>query len=263
MVPRVLDQKQPATKVAADLGVSERTVRKWLARWRAGGEPALNDRSSTPARHRRLPSEQVAAIEALRRQRLTSPVIALVAPTTGTSDSSAAQRSRRRHRSQPTEIGSVWMHRGRVRCTSGPAGQVSWGDVSLTHGHRAGRRDSPGCNQILLDLLEDCLQQDFSSQPQAARPLRCGDDRAALRHRPLNGVRARAAAGRARANHLRPAEPAPALRGQCVADVQAAARCRTAAHRRDPDAAGRPLSHALRREAAAGCNSGYRPRYGL
>jgi len=72
----VLDQKQPATKVAADFGVSERTVRKWLARWRAGGEPALNDRSSAPVRQRRLAPAQVAAIEALRRQRLTSPVIA-------------------------------------------------------------------------------------------------------------------------------------------------------------------------------------------
>jgi transposase InsO family protein len=76
MVRRVLEQKQPATKVGADFGVSERTVRKWLARWRAGGEPALNDRSSAPARQRRLPSEQLAAIEALRRHRLTSPVIA-------------------------------------------------------------------------------------------------------------------------------------------------------------------------------------------
>ena len=76
MVRRVLEQKQPAIKVAADLGVSERTVRKWLARWRAGGEPALNDRSSASARQRRLPPEQVAAIAALRRQRLTSPAIA-------------------------------------------------------------------------------------------------------------------------------------------------------------------------------------------
>jgi transposase InsO family protein len=76
MVRRVLDERQPATKVAADFGVSERTVRKWLARWRAGGEPALNDRSSAPARQRRLLPEQVAAIAALRRQRLTSPVIA-------------------------------------------------------------------------------------------------------------------------------------------------------------------------------------------
>jgi transposase InsO family protein len=76
MVRRMLEQKQPATKVAADFGVSERTVRKWLARWRAGGEPALNDRSSASARQRRLPPEQVAAIAALRRQGLTSPAIA-------------------------------------------------------------------------------------------------------------------------------------------------------------------------------------------
>jgi transposase InsO family protein len=76
MAHRVLEHKQPARRVAADLGVSERTVRKWLARWRAGGEPALNDRSSAPARPRRLPPEQVAAIAALRRHRLTSPVIA-------------------------------------------------------------------------------------------------------------------------------------------------------------------------------------------
>jgi transposase len=33
MVRRVLEQKQPATKVGADFGVSERTARKWLARW--------------------------------------------------------------------------------------------------------------------------------------------------------------------------------------------------------------------------------------
>jgi transposase-like protein len=46
----VLEQEQPAAKVAARFGVSERTVRKWLARWRAGGEPALNDRSPAPAR---------------------------------------------------------------------------------------------------------------------------------------------------------------------------------------------------------------------
>jgi hypothetical protein len=38
-------------------------------------EPAPNDRSSAPARPRRLPPGQIAAIEALRRQWLTSPVI--------------------------------------------------------------------------------------------------------------------------------------------------------------------------------------------
>jgi hypothetical protein len=72
-----IEQKQPATtKVAADCGVSERTVRKWLTRLQAGGESALNDRSAAPARQRRLPPKQVVAIEALRWRRLSSPVIA-------------------------------------------------------------------------------------------------------------------------------------------------------------------------------------------
>jgi transposase len=76
MVRRVVEEKQRAAKVADDFGVSERTVRKWLARWRAGGAPALNDRSSAPVRQRQRSPEQVGAIAALRRQRLTSPTIA-------------------------------------------------------------------------------------------------------------------------------------------------------------------------------------------
>ena len=77
MVSRVLDEQQPARRVAAELGISERTVRKSLARWRAGGEPALIDRSSAPARSpSRLPREITDAIERLRRQRLTEPQIA-------------------------------------------------------------------------------------------------------------------------------------------------------------------------------------------
>jgi transposase-like protein len=77
MVRRVLDEQQPARRVAAELGISERTVRKWLARWRAGGEPDLNDRSSAPARSpHRLPHAITAAIERLRRQRLSGPQIA-------------------------------------------------------------------------------------------------------------------------------------------------------------------------------------------
>ena len=77
MVRRVLDEQQPACRVAVELGISERTVRKWLARWRAGGEPALIDRSSAPARSpSRLPREITEAIERLRRQRLSGPQIA-------------------------------------------------------------------------------------------------------------------------------------------------------------------------------------------
>ena len=77
MVRRVIDAKQPRRKVAADFGVSVETVGKWVRRWRAGGEPALNDRSSAPAHPpHRLPPERVAEIERLRRQRMSSPAIA-------------------------------------------------------------------------------------------------------------------------------------------------------------------------------------------
>lgn len=62
--------------VASAFGISERTVYKWLARWRSGGEAALQDRSSRPHRQHGLAADRVAAIEALRRQRLTSPAIA-------------------------------------------------------------------------------------------------------------------------------------------------------------------------------------------
>lgn len=75
MVRRVLAGEKVGP-VAAGFGVSERTVYKWLARWRTDGVAGLADRSSQPRRQRRLASERVAAIERLRRQRMTSPTIA-------------------------------------------------------------------------------------------------------------------------------------------------------------------------------------------
>ncbi|NEY92302.1 helix-turn-helix domain-containing protein, partial [Tabrizicola oligotrophica] len=41
---------QKASDVAAAFAVSVRTVRKWLARFRAGGGAALSNRASAPAR---------------------------------------------------------------------------------------------------------------------------------------------------------------------------------------------------------------------
>lgn len=62
---------------AGAAGISVRTAYKWLARFRAGGEAALHDASSAPVRKpRATPGETVAAIEALRRQRLSGPAIA-------------------------------------------------------------------------------------------------------------------------------------------------------------------------------------------
>jgi transposase InsO family protein len=77
LVRRVGEQGWQVGDAALAAGVSERTAYKWLARHRAGGERALHDRSSAPARSpRRLPLEITAEIERLRRQRLSGPQIA-------------------------------------------------------------------------------------------------------------------------------------------------------------------------------------------
>ena len=77
LVKRILEEGWPVAEAAKAAGVSTRTAYKWLARYRAGGERMLHDRSSAPARcPHRLPAETVAGIERLRRQRLTGPQIA-------------------------------------------------------------------------------------------------------------------------------------------------------------------------------------------
>jgi len=77
---------QPVKQVAAALGVSARTVHKWLGRFRIEGKAGLADRSSRPRRlHRPTPAKTIEAIIALRRQRLTGKHIALqlgVSPAT-------------------------------------------------------------------------------------------------------------------------------------------------------------------------------------
>jgi len=50
MVRRVLQEGQRASDVASAFGVSVRTVRKWVARYRAEGRAGLADRPSTPHR---------------------------------------------------------------------------------------------------------------------------------------------------------------------------------------------------------------------
>jgi transposase InsO family protein len=75
MCERVRHQHRPVVEVAADFGVSPRTVHRWLARW-DGGEP-MTDRSSRPHRcPTRTPASVVALVAELRRTRWTAPRIA-------------------------------------------------------------------------------------------------------------------------------------------------------------------------------------------
>jgi transposase InsO family protein len=65
-------------KIAADHEISERTVAKWVARYRAEGEAGLLDRSSAPGSiPHRTPEDRVEAIAALRRLRMTGAEIAI------------------------------------------------------------------------------------------------------------------------------------------------------------------------------------------
>ena len=66
---------RPLPRIRA--GVSARSARKWVDRYREEGEAGLLDRSSAPRTvHNVTPPERVEAIAALRRLRLTGPEIA-------------------------------------------------------------------------------------------------------------------------------------------------------------------------------------------
>jgi transposase InsO family protein len=76
LVQRVVEERWKVAEVAVAFGISERTVYRWLARWRAG-DRRLVDRSSAPRRvPRRTPRRVEALIERLRRLRMTSTRIA-------------------------------------------------------------------------------------------------------------------------------------------------------------------------------------------
>jgi DNA-binding transcriptional ArsR family regulator len=79
LVERILEQRWSLRAAAEAAGVSERTAAKWVARFRAEGEPGLFDRSSAPQRiPHRTPVGRIEAIKALRRLRMTAAEIAEV-----------------------------------------------------------------------------------------------------------------------------------------------------------------------------------------
>jgi transposase InsO family protein len=74
---RVLEERRSLAEAAEAAGVSERTARKWLARYRSEGPAGLQDRSSRPRRSpRRTSPERQRAVLGLRRTRMTAEEIA-------------------------------------------------------------------------------------------------------------------------------------------------------------------------------------------
>ena len=71
IVRAVLNHELTAKEAAQQAGLSERSVRKWIARYRAEGVGGLGDRSSRPHRSpKQTPQAQVAVVLALRQLRL-------------------------------------------------------------------------------------------------------------------------------------------------------------------------------------------------
>ena len=83
LAKKVLQGGASLKSAAADFKLSRQSAAKWVCRFREGGSPALRDGSSRPHRSpRRIPAEQAARIEQLRRQRWTG---VRIAQTTGCS----------------------------------------------------------------------------------------------------------------------------------------------------------------------------------
>jgi transposase InsO family protein len=77
LVERVIQDRWSAREAAAAFGVSDRTVRKWLARFRTEGTPGLRDRSSRPHQSpRQITSALERRIAQLRHRRQSGPTIA-------------------------------------------------------------------------------------------------------------------------------------------------------------------------------------------
>jgi transposase InsO family protein len=78
MVRRIVEEGRPVAEVAAGFGVSERTARKWLGRYRAEGAAGLKNRSSRPKSvANRTLDPWIDMMESLRREyRLTAEEIA-------------------------------------------------------------------------------------------------------------------------------------------------------------------------------------------
>ena len=79
LIDRIERKSQKVRDAAESLGVSERTARKWLARYRVEGAAGLIDRPSAPnVVANRTDEQPIEVIAALRRLRFTGPEIAEV-----------------------------------------------------------------------------------------------------------------------------------------------------------------------------------------
>ena len=117
LVCRVRLEGQAPKVVAAALGVTVKTVKKWLDRFQLEGAAGLLDRSSRPHRLRQpTPDDIVAQIVALRRQRWTGDQIA---QEVGVSPATVSRVLRRRGLSRLKDLAPVLPIRRYERASPG------------------------------------------------------------------------------------------------------------------------------------------------
>lgn len=128
LVERVKGAEWSLTEAAEAAGVSDRTARKWLARYRAEGPVGLLDRSSAPTVvANRTDGRRIGVIAALRRLRMTGPEIAeclgmavstvsgvLVRIGMGKLGRIGLEPSQRYERARPGELIHIDAHRART-----------------------------------------------------------------------------------------------------------------------------------------------------
>jgi transposase InsO family protein len=144
LVKRVVEEHWPVGAVAVAFGISERTVYKWLARFRAEGVAGLSDRQSRA--HRRphaLAPAWLALIRLLRQGQLVAEEIAAQLPLARSTVSAALTRmglARLRHLNPPPAVQRYeWSRPGElVHLDTKKLGRI----VRPSHRVTGNRRDS-------------------------------------------------------------------------------------------------------------------------
>jgi transposase InsO family protein len=158
LVDRIQRQTQSVCDVAQSFGISERTARKWLARWRAEGAAGLLDRSSAPRTVANRTDEQtVQLLIALRRLRFTAPELADLLDLPSSTISGVLKREGlgklgrigqepvvRYERARPGELIHIDVKKlGRIK--GGPGKRVTGG---RRHNRRPRRTDANGVSRL-------------------------------------------------------------------------------------------------------------------
>ena len=173
LVRRVLDQKRKPAHVAAELGVSRKTVYTWLDRYAAEGEDGLHERSSRPrsSPRRTSPEREQDVLDARRElragpepiaeatgvpartvsrilRRHAVPQLAECDPLTGERIRSSKATAVRYERDRPGEL---------VHMDVKKIGRIPDGGGWKAHGRAAGSTSRDRCTKVGFDYVHSLV----------------------------------------------------------------------------------------------------------